>query len=224
MRKRSSRVGAFLATVAIAPLGINMVGCAPEAPPAPPPVQAPVYASIEQCKTAETNDALCDQAFAGARAQHAANAPTFSRQAECERQFGAGNCETKQTRNADGSISDVIIPAMAGFMLANAMSDMGGGYDRRDRRDYGPSYTPIYYGTNGGVYSGRSQIATLPRGSSVPMARVSTNGFANGQRATVPARPQTISVTPSRTGGFAAVGTTSRGGFGATASGRGGGG
>lgn len=224
MQKRSSRVGAFLASVAIAPLGLQLAGCGPGDPPPAPQVQAPVYSSIEQCKTTEANDALCDQAFAGARAAHASSAPNFNKKEQCEQQFGAGNCETKQTKNADGSFSDVFLPAMAGFMLGNALSDMGGGYERdRDRR-YGPSYTPIYYGTNGGVYSGRSQIATLPRGSSVPMARVTTNGF-NGQRATVPAsRPQTISVTPSRTGGFASVGSTSRGGFGATASGRGGGG
>lgn len=219
MQKRSSRVGAFLATVAIAPLGIYTVGCTPADPP-PPQVQAPVYSSIEVCKTAETNDALCDQAFSGAKAAHAQSAPTFSKKEQCEQQFGAGNCET---RAAAGGGGDVFLPMMAGFMLGNALGDMGG-YERERRRNYGPSYHPIYYGTNGAVYSGRQQVASLPRGTSVPMARVSTNGFNNGQRVAVPARPTTISVTPSRTGGFASVGSTSRGGFGATASGRGGGG
>lgn len=107
-------------------------------------------------------------------------------------------------------------------MLGNALSDMGS-YERERRRDYGPSYAPIYYGTNGAVYSGRQQIATLPRGTSVPMARTGA-GSARAPAYAPSSRPQTISVTPNRTGGFASVGTTSRGGFGATASGRGGGG
>lgn len=112
MQRRSNRVSAFLATVAIAPLGLQVAGCQPADPP-PPPVEAPVYSTLEQCKTAETNDALCDQAFSGARAQQAATAPRFNQKQLCEQQFGVGNCETTRTQNSDGSFSDVFIPAMA---------------------------------------------------------------------------------------------------------------
>lgn len=212
MQRRSRFVAAFLATVSIAPLGLTAYGCSP-AEPEPKPVTAKVYSSLADCKAGEADDASCDTAFAQSKASHASSSPTFSKKAECEQQFGTGNCETRQSASGGG---DVFGPALMGFMLGSALANSGGGYDRsyNDRRDrdrrMGPAATPIYYGTNGAVYSGNRQIArtTAPRAG---------QSYRAGAPVT---RPSTISVTPSRTGGFASVGTTSRGGFGATSAGR----
>lgn len=97
---------------------------------------ARIYASLDECKAANRSFAVpkivdgklveevspeqrkCDDDFKAAQANHEATAPKFTRQSECEGQYGAGQCRQTTFNGAS-----VFIPAMVGFMVANYFSN-----------------------------------------------------------------------------------------------------
>jgi uncharacterized protein YgiB involved in biofilm formation len=97
------------------------------------PANAQFYPTVNEC-VAEHDAATCAEAKAVADRTQAVEAPRFSRKEECEQQFGAGNCETRQT--AGGSF---FFPLMMGYMMGNMMS--GGRYAQPVYR--GPNSTAI---------------------------------------------------------------------------------
>jgi len=113
---------------------VSVAGC-DETPPPPPPV----FGSVEQCMLAGNAKADCDAAAEKVAADHQASAPRYTDPKSCEAMHGAGNCEP---RRSSSGIGDVFMPAMAGFMLGQALS---GGFGApqpvyRDPRGY--SYLP----------------------------------------------------------------------------------
>lgn len=113
---------------------VSMVGCDEKPPPAPP-----VFGSVEQCMLAGNPKADCDAAAAKVASDHLASAPRYTDPKSCEAMHGAGNCEP---RRSSSGLGDVFMPAMAGFMLGQALS---GGFGApqpiyRDPRGY--SYLP----------------------------------------------------------------------------------
>lgn len=80
-----------------------------------------LFTSVEACTTETMNPSMCRQAFEEAQAQAAAVAPRYATTAECEAEFGEGNCETRQ--HAGGSF---VGPMMAGFVLSQMLNGRGG--------------------------------------------------------------------------------------------------
>ena len=80
-----------------------------------PPPDARFFADASAC--AEVHDkATCQTAFAESEATFAAEAPRYSRKEECEAEFGAGNCETRQS----AGMGSFFMPMMMGYMLGSA--------------------------------------------------------------------------------------------------------
>ncbi|ESQ91313.1 hypothetical protein ABAC460_07030 [Asticcacaulis sp. AC460] len=138
MKRRRARWLALLActTSAVAMLG----GCGN---PAPSQAgwdngnnDAIVYKSLDECKAAQTDDRICDEAMAEAAAVQGQH--QFSRKEQCEAEYGAGHCESR----GGGSW---FVPALTGFMLARAMN--GADLDTyRRRRNDGYTSAPVYSG------------------------------------------------------------------------------
>lgn len=73
------------------------------------------YATVAEC--AESGTATLAECQA-AHDEAAALAPKFSDQADCEEQFGAGQCEQKAEANG----GSVFMPILAGFLLGRMLS------------------------------------------------------------------------------------------------------
>ena len=96
---------------------------------------ATLYASLEECMTAHRpidpnwqppagtpfglppGQAQCQRDFAEANTNHVQSAPKFATQSDCEGQYGSAQC-----RPATFNGTSVFVPAMIGFMVANAMN------------------------------------------------------------------------------------------------------
>lgn len=92
--------------------GLTLAAC----DEAPPP-DARFFADVTAC-SAVYDEATCRTAFAESQAEFAAEAPAFERKEACEAEFGAGNCETRESASG-GSF---FMPMMMGYMLGNAFS------------------------------------------------------------------------------------------------------
>lgn len=131
--KRSVLVSLLLASAAAGTLN----GCGK-----PPPPEPVMYKSVAECVADGNKQALCDTAFS--TAQTSKEAPAYTAKAQCEAQFGTGNCETRHSSSGDS-----FVPMMTGFMLGNMLADQG----RRDTYIYGGG-APVYHHNGGGYYSG----------------------------------------------------------------------
>jgi hypothetical protein len=106
-----------------------------DVPAAETPAEARIYTSLEECLAAHRplvpnwqspggnpnalppGQADCQRDFAAASATHVQAAPKFNTQSDCEAQYGAQAC-----RPATFNGTSVFVPAMIGFMVANALS------------------------------------------------------------------------------------------------------
>lgn len=155
-----------------------------------------------ECAKSNNPDA-CRQAIADARAEHIKTAPAFNSREACEAKFGAENC--METKEKPGQ------PAEGGPPATQTASAEGGG----------SWFMPMMMGfmmgnMMGGRYSGQ------------PVYRDTTNTAYSGGRPVgnfkdraMPPPRSTTSVAGVPTGGSPGVNST-RGGFGASASGTGG--
>jgi uncharacterized protein YgiB involved in biofilm formation len=82
-----------------------------------PPQDAKFFSNVQEC-SAVYNDTSCREAETQARKSLAEEAPRYSRKEECEAEFGAGNCETKQSAGG-GSF---FMPLLMGYMMGNMLS------------------------------------------------------------------------------------------------------
>jgi uncharacterized protein YgiB involved in biofilm formation len=215
LKRRRSRWLAILACTssALAMLG----GCGNPSPQnrawdAPATEDVLVYNSLSECKAAQADDRICDEAQSDAAAWQNRQ-PGFSQKEQCEAEYGVGHCETR-------SGGGWFVPAMAGFMLARSLDGMNiDGYrHRKTSYGYAPSY-PVYV-NNKGYMSTYGSGGARPLGYHVPQ---------NSAGRTLPGR---IAVQPDPSGGgYAAPGTytgrptttaSSRGGFGGSSAAHGG--
>ena len=81
-----------------------------------------LFTSVEACATETMNPSMCRQAFEHAQSQADAVAPKYASVAECEAEFGEGQCATRQ-QQAGGSF---VGPMMAGFVLSQMMNTRAG--------------------------------------------------------------------------------------------------
>lgn len=85
-----------------------------------PRTEAALFETVEQCVAEEGLTAQhCYQEFETAKAQHAEVAPKYMSRADCEADFGNGNCETAPYRTSAGG--HVFMPFMAGFLMGQMM-------------------------------------------------------------------------------------------------------
>src|SRR5688500_19173221 len=90
--------------------GLSLAGCDQS-----PPSDATFFSKVEDC-IAVKSESSCREGFAKSEQEFAAEAPRFTRKEECETEFGAGNCETRQDRAGSGSF---FMPMMMGYMMGN---------------------------------------------------------------------------------------------------------
>jgi len=81
------------------------------------PPDARFFADLKDC-VAVHGEAACGEARAEAERVHATEAPRFAQKQACEAEFGAGNCETRQTASGDS----VFLPMLMGYMIGNALA------------------------------------------------------------------------------------------------------
>lgn len=99
------------------------------------PADARIYASLDECMKAHqgwgaplppsggpaplsAGQADCQRDFAEATQKHVQTAPKFTSQSDCEAQYGSAQC-----RPATFNGTSVFVPAMIGFMVANALNN-----------------------------------------------------------------------------------------------------
>lgn len=152
---------------------LALVACGDEVPP-----DARFFADVEECAATYT-EAQCQDAFKKSEQTFAAEAPKFTRKEDCEAQFGAGNCETKEAASASGGgIGSYFMPMMMGYMIGNMM---GGGFNRPVYR--GPDNSAMmgnqgkFY--NVGTFAGAGKDASF-RAS--PITQTQRGGFGTSAR------------------------------------------
>jgi uncharacterized protein YgiB involved in biofilm formation len=113
-------------------VSLTLVACGDQQPAQQ--AQAAVYSSVADCQSQSPDPGLCQAAFAASQA----NLPRISSKAECEAQFGYGNCETRRDNG-----QDVFGPMMAGFIVGSMIDN------NNNRR-----YDPVYRDRDGDYFSG----------------------------------------------------------------------
>jgi len=114
MKRRNSIRGALLVGVSV----IALSACE-EAK-----VDALVFDSLEQCVADPSmTRARCEKTYKEARSQHAAVAPKYSSQADCQADFGVGRCEQAPYRTSSGG--SIFMPLMMGYMMGSLIGGRG---------------------------------------------------------------------------------------------------
>ena len=148
-----------------------------------PKEDAAVYETLQQC-LADINMVRsdCEKNFAAAKQQHAAVAPKFATQKECEAEFGAARCEkAPQTTSTGGSM---FMPLMMGYMMGSMIGGRGYGNAQplyRTRSNPGTFRTAD--NRNAGTSTGRTRVAKSSMAR--PTAKSSTRsrgGFGSSGR------------------------------------------
>ncbi|MBA4334235.1 MAG: hypothetical protein C0420_04610 [Methylobacterium sp.] len=164
-----------------------------------------VYANLAECRAGgQLTSTQCEQRFNEATANHLRDAKKFTSTSACETEYGSGSC-----RSAVWSGAQVVVPALAGFMLARSLAQGGGaaqpllpptqqacppGSQAPECQQARSSSS----GSSGGGYGGRGS-------SSSARAYSTTSGAA------------LVARSGSSPGVATTTTTTSRGGFGSTA-------
>uniref|UniRef100_B0SZP0 DUF1190 domain-containing protein n=1 Tax=Caulobacter sp. (strain K31) TaxID=366602 RepID=B0SZP0_CAUSK len=149
-------------------------------------VDAKTFASLADCKAdGEMTAQQCDTAYAQAQKDSASNAPKFSDQQSCEERYGVSQCVPRNDNNGGGSF---FTPLLTGFIVGQALNNMGGGY-----------YGAPMYRDRGGTYYGGSGYP-LSRDYVTGRTRVRADSF-DAPAMHAPARVQSRSSVISR-GGF----------------------
>lgn len=139
------------------------------------PKDAKFFSDVKDCAAVYSGSACLD-AKTQSEKDYLAQAPRFSRKEECEKEFGAGNCETPASANAGGS--GFFMPMMMGYMLGNMM----GGNNNR---------------FNAPVYRGVDNTAVMPRNGKF----LNVGSFAGaGVRSAAAFRPAAQVAPVSRSG------------------------
>ncbi len=147
-----------------------------------------VFESLDQClDTPGMTRDQCADALSAARAQHAQVAPKYTSTADCEADFGAGQCEQAPYQTTSGG--SVFMPLMMGFMMGQMMGRMGQPlYRSADDRGTWRTADNRTVGRGTGVMRAPASVTRTP---SVKTSTVSRGGF--GTRAPQMARTPTRS-------------------------------
>ena len=136
-----------------------------------PPKDATFYSDVPSC-AATYGEEACLDAKAVSQKISDEEAPRYVRKEECEAEFGAGNCESRQTSSGTG----LFMPLMMGYMIGNMFS--GNRYNQ-----------PVYRSLN--------NEAVMPKNGRF----YNVGTFAGGANTAAWFRPA-AQVTPIKRGGF----------------------
>jgi uncharacterized protein YgiB involved in biofilm formation len=138
-----------------------------------PPSDATFFSTVEDCIAAKS-ESTCRDGFVQSEKAFAAEAPRFTQKEQCEAEFGAGNCETRQSAGGTGSF---FMPMMMGYMLGNAFN------------------RPVYRGPNNGAmmqsggrfvnvgtFAGAGRTAPFQRAQFTPVQRGGFGSTATAHR------------------------------------------
>lgn len=85
-----------------------------------PKVEAAVFDNLQQCIDDKTiTGEQCELSYKEAVAKHAEVAPKYTSAADCQADFGAGQCEPAPYRSTSGG--SIFMPLMAGYMMGSFM-------------------------------------------------------------------------------------------------------
>ncbi|MBT4938519.1 MAG: DUF1190 domain-containing protein [Rhodospirillaceae bacterium] len=173
MKSRSSLATVLMMSVSL----IALTACEE------PKVDASVYKSLEQCKGDPLNSSdQCESAFKEAQSQHAAVAPKYSTQEDCQADFGTDKCEVAPYKTSSGG--SVFMPLMAGYMMGSLL---GGRGSMMSQPLYRSSQSPNSFRTaenrNVGSKTGRTTVArSATSRPSFKSATRSRGGFGSSAR------------------------------------------
>lgn len=171
-----------LAVLGAAPM--LLIGCEEERP-------ALVYESVQACIiAAQLPEQTCREDYAKAEIAHAATAPRYFSNADCQADFGSGQCQ--QNVQSGG----YFMPFMTGYMIASMMQ---GGASNWQRTPGGHSAQPLYRTAGSATWRTADNTQIGSRSGEVTV-RKST------------AQPPTRAVTMSRSGFGSSA--SARGGWG----------
>ncbi|WP_024278238.1 DUF1190 domain-containing protein [Xanthobacter sp. 126] len=76
--------------------------------------------AVRQCVADDVPAQTCATAYAEAQRAHVQSAPRFTSRAECERATDSA-CDFTVVKRFDGTLADVVVPVMTGFLLSQAL-------------------------------------------------------------------------------------------------------
>lgn len=195
--KRSTQIG-------LAAVGVVLV--ASFWPRGEEPEENLVYNSVADCRAAgQLSSTQCEQRFNEASANHLRDAKKFSSTSQCEAEYGASGCQSAVWNGAQ-----VVIPALAGIMLARSLAQGGG------------AAQPLLPPTNqacppGSQAEGCQQARSSSSSSGGGSGGGSRSGSSSSSRAYSTTSGATVLARAGSTPGSAtATSVSSRGGFGST--------
>lgn len=166
-----------------------------------------VYNNLAECRAGgQLSSSQCEQRFNEASANHLRDAKKFTSTSACETEYGAGSC-----RSAVWNGAQVVVPALAGIMLARSLAQGGGGAAQ-------PLLPPTQQACPPGSQApecqqARSSSSSSGGGSSYGgrsgSSSSSSRAYSTTSGAALVARSGTVS-------GASSASTVSRGGFGST--------
>jgi len=135
-----------------------------------PPPDGRFFSTVAEC-AAVKGEAECEKAFAESKATFEAEAPKFDRKEQCEAEFGAGNCETRES-----GAGSFFMPMMMGYMLGNAFRQpvYRGPDNRAMVRSGGTSYSV-------GQFAGAGRAAAYQPAQATPVQRGGFGGTASSR-------------------------------------------
>lgn len=155
------------------------------------PATPPAFSDIAACTAAGYTEDSCKTSYEKALKEHQDKAPRFSNKEECLKSVDVTDCAPIQVKQADGSMLNMFVPLMAGYMLANVVQRMGGGGSYGGYYG-GPVYNSRYYGStyrdlddvrttrpSGGVFSRPSYTPSYNRPANVGTTTISRGGFGS---------------------------------------------
>ena len=173
MTKRSRKAALVLMVPAT---GFFLASCSSEEP-----VTSAVYKDADECTAFYNPPESCKAEFAKAEALHQQVAPKYQTQAECEADFGAGNCPQPQQQQA--SSGGFFMPMMMGFLAGQMLN----------KSSAAKQYVPTQP-----LYKSKDDLSTFRTATNQPVAR---------QSGPVSVMPSRMQVAPGKTvsrGGFGA--------------------
>lgn len=148
-----------------------------------PKVEAAIFETVKQCiANGSATPEQCEANFKEATSQHAAVAPKYASQSECQADFGTGKCEDAPFRTSSGG--SVFMPLMAGYMMG---SFLGGRRSMASQPLYRSASSPGTFRTadnrSAGTATGRTQVArSATTRPSVKTTTRSRGGFGSSGR------------------------------------------
>lgn len=165
-----------------------------------------VYNSLADCRAGgQLTSTQCEQRFREASANHLRDAKKFSSTSACEAEYGSGSCQSAVWNGAS-----VVVPALAGFMLARSFAQGGGAAQ--------PLLPPTRDACPPGSAAPECQQARSSAGSSGGGGSYGGRGSSSSSRAySTTSGAAVVARSGSAPGVATTTSTTSRGGFGSTA-------